>query len=177
MGCEFTTSTNSLPMVDRFDFLFVTTQDAARPDTAAVSMMLAREAKAGLGEILTYERFAARVKQTKFELLEFFLMARREGKSIAGYGAPAKGVTLLNYCGIKPDFLPFTVDLSPHKVGKLLPGVRIPVLEPSAIFAAKPSYVLILPWNLKAEIMEQMAGISAWGGRFVTPIPTVEIHA
>ncbi len=157
--------------------LFVCHADnAARSDTAAVATMLQREADAGLGEISTYERFASKVTTTKFDLLEFFLQARREGKSIVGYGAPAKGVTLLNYCGVKPDLMPFTVDLSPHKAGKLLPGVRIPILEPSAIFDAKPAYVLILPWNLKAEIMEQMAGIRAWGGQFVTPIPKVEIH-
>jgi hypothetical protein len=94
---------------------------------------------------------------------------------MVAYGAPAKGNTLLNYCGIGPEFLSFTVDRSPHKQGKLLPGVRIPIRAPKAIFEAKPDYVLILPWNLSDEITVQMAGIHDWGGRFVVPIPTVKV--
>jgi hypothetical protein len=104
------------------------------------------------------------------------LAARRDGKSVVGYGAPAKGNTLLNYCGVKPDLVEFTVDRSPHKIGKLLPGTRIAILSPDAILERRPDYVLILAWNLKDEIISQMSNIRSWGGRFVTPIPTVEIH-
>ena len=107
--------------------------------------------------------------------MAFCVEARRAGKTIVGYGAPAKGNTLLNYCGIGPEFISFTVDRSPHKQGRLLPGVRIPIRAPEAIFEATPDYVLILPWNLEDEIVSQMAGIREWGGRFVVPIPTVRI--
>ena len=151
--------------------------DADRPDTDRVVHMLAREADAGLNDLETYRAFAALVVDTKYDLLAFFIDAHRKGKKVVGYGAPAKGNTLLNYCGVKREFLPFTVDLSPHKVGKLLPGVRIPILDPAAIAEARPDYILILPWNLKDEIMEQMAFVREWGGQFVTPIPSVTIHA
>jgi hypothetical protein len=137
--------------------------------------VLAEERAAGLEGQAAYAAFAARVVDTKAALLEFCIAARREGKRIAGYGAPAKGNTLLNYCGIGPEFLAFTVDRSPHKQGKLLPGVRIPIRAPAAIFAAKPDYVLILPWNLTEEIVAQMAAIRDWGGRFVVPIPAVRL--
>jgi hypothetical protein len=123
----------------------------------------------------TYRAFARQVVDIKAQVLEFFLAARREGKRVAGYGAPAKGNTLLNYCGIGPEFLPFTVDRSPHKQGMLLPGSRIPVLHPDAIAEAKPDYVFILPWNLRDEIAGQMAVVREWGGRFVVPIPSIEI--
>ena len=113
----------------------------------------------------------------KCDLLDFLVQARRENRSVVGYGAPAKGNTLLNYCGVKPDLLEFTVDRSPHKAGKLLPGSRIPILQPHAILERRPDYVLILPWNLQDEVMEQMAEVRGWGGRFVTPIPTVRIHS
>ena len=150
--------------------------DVHRPDTPAVAEMLEREAKAGLNEVDTYRRFSERVMGIKLDLLEFLLRAKREGKRVVGYGAPAKGVTLLNYCGVKPDLLSITVDRSPHKAGKLLPGVRIEIQSPEVIHDLKPDYVLILPWNLKEEIMAQMSEIHAWGGRFVTPIPQLEIH-
>lgn len=151
--------------------------DTTRPDTANVPEMLAREADAGLNDLDTYRAFAKVVVETKYDLLAFFNEAHRAGKTVVGYGAPAKGNTLLNYCGIRRDFMPFTVDLSPHKAGKLLPGVRIPILDPAAIAEARPDYVLILPWNLKDEIMEQMAFVREWGGQFVTPIPSVTVHA
>jgi hypothetical protein len=141
----------------------------------AVASLLAEERAAGLEMTDTYSAFAQRVVDVKAALLAFCVEARRAGKTIAGYGAPAKGNTLLNYCGIGPEFISFTVDRSPHKQGKLLPGVRIPVRAPEAIMEARPDYVLILPWNLKGEIMEQMAGIRAWGGRFVVPIPTTQV--
>jgi SAM-dependent methyltransferase len=150
--------------------------DDGRPPTPAVAAMLERERAAGLWEETTYRGFAETVVQVKYELLTFLIAARREGKTVVGYGAPAKGNTLLNYCGIKPDLLRFTVDRSPHKVGRLLPGSRIPVKPVDAIREARPDYVLILPWNLKQEIIAQMTEISAWGGRFVTPIPTLEVY-
>ena len=109
------------------------------------------------------------------ELRDFLAGIKRTGKSIAGYGAPAKGNTLLNYCGIGPEMLPYTVDVSPHKQGRLLPGSRIPVLDPGVIAERKPDYVLILPWNIKEEIMEKMKGIKKWGGRFVVPIPRIKV--
>ena len=150
--------------------------DATRPDTPRVAAMLAREAEAGLGDLDTYRRFSDAIVEAKCDLLDFLVKARREGKSVVGYGAPAKGNTLLNYCGVKSDLVEFTVDRSPHKAGKLLPGVRIPILAPDAILERRPDYVLILPWNLKDEIMAQMSAVRKWGGRFVTPIPTVQIH-
>jgi hypothetical protein len=151
-------------------------QDTSRPDTSAVAEMLQREREAGLSNLDTYTRFSDAVVAAKCDLLDFLIKAKREGKTVAGYGAPAKGNTLLNYCGVKPDLLPFTVDLSPHKAGKLLPGTRIPIFSPQEIMVRRPEYILILPWNLKDEIMQQMQGVRAWGGKFVTPIPRLEVH-
>lgn len=157
--------------------LFICHADnAARPDTPRVAEMLERESAAGLGSIETYQRFSEEVVKTKFDLLDFLITARRAGKSVVGYGAPAKGNTLFNYCGVGPELVEFTVDRSPHKIGRLLPGVRLPIRPPEAILERRPDYVLIMPWNLKDEIMEQMAVIREWGGQFVTPIPTVQIH-
>jgi hypothetical protein len=115
------------------------------------------------------------VRETKRRILELLIAAKRAGKRIAGYGAPGKGNTLLNYCGIRSDFLDFTVDRSPHKQGNFLPGTRIPILAPEAIRAARPDYVLILPWNLKDEIAGEMSFVREWGGRFVVPIPEVRV--
>jgi SAM-dependent methyltransferase len=151
------------------------TGDTSHAATPAVTAMLQQERAAGLDGPDAYTAFASKVIDAKAALLGFFIEIRRNGKTIAGYGAPAKASTLLNYCGIGPEFLPFTVDRSPHKQGKLLPGVHIPVRAPEAIFAAKPDYLLILPWNLAGEIVGQMAGIRDWGGRFVVPIPTVRV--
>jgi 2-polyprenyl-3-methyl-5-hydroxy-6-metoxy-1,4-benzoquinol methylase len=150
--------------------------DSARPDTPAVAAMAQREENAGLNDLATYERFAALVVETKLSLLRFLIEAKANGKIVVGYGAPAKGNTLLNYCGVKADLLEFTVDKSPHKSGKLLPGTRIPILDPEQILERRPDYVLILPWNLKDEIMGQMSAVRDWGGQFVTPIPTIQIH-
>lgn len=136
-----------------------------------------KEADAGLDRVETYTSFDERVRETKRALLTFLIRARREGKRIAAYGAPAKGNTLLNYCGIRSDFIDFTVDRSPHKQGRFLPGSLIPIHAPDRIFELKPDYVLILPWNLRTEIIEQMSGIRSWGGSFVVPIPTTEIIA
>jgi SAM-dependent methyltransferase len=141
-----------------------------------VRALRAEEAAFGLSEPATYSAFGEQVKETKRKLLEFLIRARREGKRIAGYGAPAKGNTLLNYCGIRTDFLDYTVDVSPHKQGLYLPGTRIPIHAPAKIHDTRPDYLLILPWNLRDEIMRQMAGIREWGGQFVIPIPEVTVY-
>jgi hypothetical protein len=135
----------------------------------------AREQGAGLGHIPTYSRFAQQVWETKRALLRFLIEARESGKTVVGYGAPAKGNTLLNYCGIRQDLLEYTVDRSPHKQGLFLPGTRLPVYCPERISETRPDFVLILPWNLREEIARQMAHIHEWGGRFVVPIPSVEV--
>jgi 2-polyprenyl-3-methyl-5-hydroxy-6-metoxy-1,4-benzoquinol methylase len=137
----------------------------------------AREEAAGFGRLETYLSFTEQVKETKRKLLEFLIRAKREGKSVAGYGAAAKGVTLLNYCGVRTDFIEYAVDLSPHKQGHFMPGVHIPIFHPDKIRETRPDYVLILPWNLKDEIMGQMAFIGEWGGQFVVPIPEVTVYA
>ncbi|CAO3383401.1 methyltransferase domain-containing protein [Azospirillum argentinense] len=150
-------------------------EDASRPVTAAVEAIRAGEAAAGLHDIATYRSFGRTVEITKREVLRFLIDAHAAGKTVVGYGAPAKGNTLLNYLGVGPEFVAFTVDRSPHKQGLCLPGTRIPIKAPDAILEAKPDYVLILPWNLKDEIMTQMAEIRSWGGKFVVPIPTVQV--
>jgi len=137
--------------------------------------MVEREQAKGVDDPAIYAEYGARVEETKANLLEFLINARREGKVVAGYGAPGKGNTLLNYCGIRTDLLAFTVDRSPAKHGRFLPGTHIPVYQPHHIFEARPDYVLILPWNLRNEISAQMAGIRDWGGRFVVPIPNLEV--
>ena len=134
-----------------------------------------REQRAGLSSVDTYRQFAADVRRTKCEILAFFIDACRSGRTVAGYGAPAKGNTLLNYCGIGPELMPFTVDRSPHKQGRYLPGRRIPIREPQAIVEERPDYVFILPWNLQDEVMQQMSAVHSWGGRFVVPIPELRI--
>jgi len=133
------------------------------------------EKDAGLDKDGTYAAYAEQVRETKRVLLTLLIDLKRQGKTIVGYGAPAKGNTLLNYCGIGTDMLEFTVDRSPHKQGMFLPGTRLPIKPPEAIEEFKPDYVLILPWNLKDEIMAQMAHIKDWGGRFIVPIPKAEI--
>ena len=147
----------------------------ARPVERRVGELLASERAAGVESRDYYLAFAERVRDTKRRLLDFLLAAKRAGETIVGYGAPAKGNTLLNYCGVRSDFLDYTVDRSPHKQGKFLPGTRIPIHAPERVFATRPDYLLILPWNLRDEIMEQMAGIRAWGGRFVVAIPDVQV--
>ncbi|MGO9685373.1 MAG: methyltransferase domain-containing protein [Beijerinckiaceae bacterium] len=142
---------------------------------ASVTELMAEEREAGLGHVVTYLGFAKQVNKTKRELLDFLIAAKRADKSIVGYGAPAKGNTLLNFCGIRTDFLDFTVDRSSHKQGMFLPGTRIPIFATEKIFETKPDYVLILPWNLKHEIVRQMSSISEWGGKFVVPIPQVRV--
>lgn len=149
-------------------------EDAGKPVSARVEELRARERRKGYDRLDTYRHFSTRVEETKRDLLTFLIQAKRAGKRVAGYGAPAKGNTLLNYCGVRTDLVEFTVDRSPHKQGLYLPGTRIPIRAPEAIREARPDYVLILPWNLRAEVMEQMADIRSWGGRFVVPIPRVQ---
>ena len=115
------------------------------------------------------------MKETKRKLLDFLVSAKRAGKKVVGYGAPGKGNTLLNYCGIRTDFIDFTVDRSPYKQGKYLPGTHIPILAPDKLREARPDYVLILPWNFKDEIVQQLADIRSWGGKFVEPIPAARV--
>ncbi len=146
-------------------------------ETPAVARLLAEEIAAGLEGDDAYRRFACQVVAAKSALLRFLIDAQAEGKLVAAYGAPAKGNTLLNYCGVGPELIAFTVDRSPHKQGKLLPGTRIPVRGPEAIMEEKPDYVLILPWNLQEEITTQMTAVRAWGGRFVVAIPTTRVLA
>ena len=134
------------------------------------------EEQAGFARLDHYLSFGEQVRETKRKLLEFLIQAKREDKTIAGYGAPGKGNTLLNYCGIRTDFIDYTVDRNPYKQGKFLPGTHIPIFAPEKIGETKPDYVLILPWNFKDEIMDQMSGIRDWGGRFVVPIPEVQIY-
>src|SRR5437773_30076 len=152
-------------------------EDNAKPIGDRVIEMRQREHAAGFSKIETYRNFGEQVKETKRKLLEFLIGARREGKSVVGYGAPGKGNTLLNYCGIRTDFIDYTVDRNPYKQGKLLPGTHIPIYPPEHTFETRPDYLFILPCNLKDEIMEQMAGIRDWGGQFVVPFPEVKIYA
>lgn len=149
--------------------------DAAHPATERVAHQYQVEQDFGLLSLETYNAFADSAIEAKLDTLEFLVKARRDGKSVAGYGAPAKANTMLNYCGIGPELISFTVDRNPSKHGMLMPGSRIPVLPPQAIFDARPDYVVILPWNLRDEIVSTMAGIREWGGRFVILTPMVEI--
>jgi hypothetical protein len=142
---------------------------------ASVDAILKNERDFGLDRVETYRRFADGVRACKRALLQFLIAARDEGKRVAGYGAPAKASTLLNYCGARTDFIEYTVDRSPHKQGLYLPGTRIPIFGPEKIAETRPDYVLILAWNLRDEIMSQMAHIREWGGRFVIPIPRAEV--
>jgi C-methyltransferase C-terminal domain/Putative zinc binding domain/Methyltransferase domain len=151
-------------------------RDDSKPIGERVLELRRREQRLGLTSMDYYAAFAERVKETKRKLLDFLIQAKRAGKSIVGYGAPGKGNTLLNYCGIRTDFLDYTVDRNPYKQGKFLPGTHIPIYPPTQIAETKPDYVLILPWNFKDEVMEQMGHIRAWGGQFVTPIPEVRVY-
>jgi len=146
-----------------------------RPVSRRVTELRAREEAAGFASLEHYLSFGEKVNETKRRILDFLIKAKRERKSVVGYGAAAKGNTLLNYCGIRSDFIDYTVDRSPHKQGKFLPGTRIPIYSPEMVKETKPDYLLILPWNLKDEVMEQMAHIREWGGKFVIPIPKVEV--
>ncbi|WP_240002349.1 class I SAM-dependent methyltransferase [Oleisolibacter albus] len=137
----------------------------------AVAALLAREEGAGLFQAETYAAFGRAVAETKFRLLDLLIDLKRRGKRVVGYGAPGKGNTLLNYCGIRTDLLDFTVDRNPYKHGRYLPGTRIPIHAPERLLEAKPDAILILPWNLKDEIMAQLAEVRSWGCRFIVPVP------
>jgi hypothetical protein len=152
------------------------TGDASRPIGERVLALRRAEEAAGLARLETYAGFEARVRETKRRLLELLIEAKRKGKRIAGYGAPGKGNTLLNYCGIRSDFLDYVVDRNPYKHGRFLPGTHVPIFAPERIDETRPDYVLILPWNLKAEIMKQLAHVREWGGRFIVPIPEAVIE-
>jgi SAM-dependent methyltransferase len=147
----------------------------ALPVTERVEELRAREQALGFDSLDFYSDFTQKVRETKNRLLEFLIGARQAGKSIVGYGAPGKGNTLLNYCGIRTDYLDYTVDRSPHKQGRFTPGTHIPIEHPDRILETRPDYVLILPWNLADEICQQMAVIREWGGQFVVPIPEVRV--
>jgi SAM-dependent methyltransferase len=146
------------------------------PPSPAVAELQERELDAGLRELDTYTRFEERVREAKRALLEFLISAKREGSAVVAYGAAAKGNTLLNYCGIRSDFIDYVVDRSPHKQGLYLPGTHLRVFAPERVAETKPDYLLILPWNISAEVMEQMAHVREFGCRFVTPIPSVTVH-
>jgi hypothetical protein len=153
----------------------------ARPTEVAgepsqrMSDVLAQEKAAGLHELSGYTEFSARVTQVRLDLLRFLTGAAQEGKTVVGYGAPGKGNTLLNHCGIRSDLLAYTVDRNPYKHGRFTPGTRIPILPPDRIAADRPDYVLILPWNLREELTEQLSYVADWGGKLVFPIPHLEI--
>ncbi|MEX0729910.1 MAG: class I SAM-dependent methyltransferase [Aquisalimonadaceae bacterium] len=150
-------------------------EDASQPVSSRVSALRDHERQQGLLSLSAYSGFQERVKAAKRKLLAFLIDVKQTGGSVVGYGAPGKGNTLLNYCGIGTDFLDFTVDRSPHKQGRYTPGSRIPILDPDAIRTHQPDYVLILPWNLQGEIQGQLGFIRAWGGQCVVPIPEVTV--
>lgn len=151
-------------------------EDASKSISQKVNDLRDREKVSGFTNLEQYFSFAKKVKETKFKLLNFLIKAKRERKYIVGYGAPGKGNTLLNYCGIRTDFIDYTVDRNPYKQGLFLPGTHIPIFHPNEISKTKPDYLLILPWNLKDEIMEQMSYIKDWGGKFIVPIPEMRVY-
>jgi len=153
------------------------TENESLPITQNVLNMQAREKKVGLGSVAAYSAYDEKIRETKRKILEFLIQAKRDGKTVAGYGAPGKGNTLLNYCGIRTDFIDYTVDRNPYKHGRLLPGTHIPIFPPEKIAETKPDYVFILPWNLKDEIMKQLDYIQEWGGQFVIPIPEIRVYS
>jgi hypothetical protein len=151
-------------------------EDGTKPVTERIVGLRTREEAAGLDRIETYGAFSEKVKESKRKLLEFLIGAKSAGKTICGYGAPGKGNTLLNYCGIRTDFLDYTVDRNPYKQGKFTPGTHIPIFPPDRIRETRPDYLFILPWNFKDEIMGQMSYIRDWGGKFIVPIPEVKVY-
>jgi SAM-dependent methyltransferase len=151
-------------------------EENARRTEATVRELIGREEQAGLAAAEGYDGFAQRVKETKLAFVEFLLRAARECKRVAGYGAPGKSATLLHYCGVGKDLIEYTVDRNPYKQGRTLPGTHIPIYPPERIQETRPDYVVILPWNLKDEIMDQLRFIRDWGGQFVVPIPSVAVY-
>ena len=146
-----------------------------QPTSDNIEELRNKEIDSGLNDIKTYHDFSKKVQMTKCELIDFLVKTKRQGKVVVGYGAAAKGNTLMNYCGVGSDFISYVVDLNPHKQGTYLPGTHIPICAPDKIAETRPDYVLILPWNLKDEIVAQMSHIRDWGGKFVVPIPTLEV--
>ena len=155
--------------------VYLARRGSQHPISTRVGDMSAQELWAGLEKLSAYSDFARRVKRTKRELLSVLIAAKKEGKRICGYGAPGKGNTLLNYCGIGTDFLDFTVDRNPYKHGRHTPGMHVPIEPVDAIDAARPDYILILPWNLKEEIVEQMRHVGNWGAKFIVHIPEIDV--
>jgi hypothetical protein len=151
------------------------TENSSKPVRPAVSELLAREIKAGYNRLDVYTSFPTKVMDVKHNFLEFLIAARRAGKQVAGYGAPGKAATLLNYCGVRDDLIHYTVDRNPYKHGRFMPGVHIPVHPPEKLAETKPDYIVILPWNLRDEIVSQLAYTRDWGARLVVPIPRVEV--
>jgi hypothetical protein len=149
--------------------------EVAGPPGARVAELLAEEEASGLHTAAGHQGFAPVVSRVRADLLRFLLDAAREGRTVVGYGAPGKGNTLLNFCGIRTDLLPYTVDRNPYKHGRFTPGVRIPIHPPERIASDRPDYVLVLPWNLRAELLEQLRYVGEWGGALVFPIPTLEV--
>jgi hypothetical protein len=146
-----------------------------RRSTARLAELRAQELADGVDQLSYYADFGERVMRTKRNLLEFLIDARRNGKSVAGYGAPGKGNTLLNYCGIRSDFIEYTVDRNPYKHGRYLPGTHIPIHQPERLAHTRPDYIVIMPWNLKAEITNQLEYAREWGAKFVVAIPELEV--
>jgi hypothetical protein len=151
-------------------------QNATREVSSKVAELLKRENHAGMSSLNFYAQVEKRARETKHKILNFLITAKEQGKKIAGYGAPGKGNTLLNYCGIRADFIDYTVDRNPHKQGNFLPGTLIPIYDCNKIRETKPDYVFILPWNIKEEIMESMSFIQEWGGKFIIPIPELKVY-
>jgi hypothetical protein len=151
-------------------------QDGSKPIGTRVWELKSREEAAGFGQLNHYLSFRPQVEATKRKLLSFLISVRQDGKRVVGYGAPAKGNTLLNYCGVRTDLIDYTVDRSPYKQGHFLPGVHIPIYAPEQIRQTRPDYLLILPWNIREEVMQQMSGIREWGGKFVVPIPELQVY-
>lgn len=151
--------------------------DMSKPIEARAKELKSREETAGFDHLNHYLSFGPRVETTKRKLLSFLISAKQEGKHVVGYGAPAKGNTLLNYCGVRTDLIDYTVDRSPHKQGHFLPGVHIPIYNPERVRDTRPDYLLILPWNIREEVMQQMSFIREWGGKFVVPIPEVQVYS
>jgi hypothetical protein len=155
--------------------IYATHEEFKIPASDSVKLMLVKEENFGITKIDTYSSFSEKVEKVKNNLLEFLILAKKDGKKVAGYGAAAKGNTLLNYCGIKKDLISFVVDKSPYKQGKFLPASHIPVFNEDFLKKEKPDYILILPWNIKSEIIKQLSYIHVWGGKFVLAIPYLEI--
>jgi 2-polyprenyl-3-methyl-5-hydroxy-6-metoxy-1,4-benzoquinol methylase len=152
------------------------TDDSSKQVQARAKELKSREERAGYGRLEHYLSFSSKVEKVKRTLLLFLISAKEQGKQVVGYGAPAKGNTLLNYCGVRADMIAYTVDRSPHKQRHSLPGVHIPIYAPERIRQTRPDYVLILPWNLREEVMQQMSYVREWGGQFVVPIPEVKVY-